>query len=97
MKKIHHNFDNPIRLNISSDSNFHVSILDENLEPLKTGFGVPTLLSLKKSKRENMFPVTIISSDPENMKLYPSNNSNSFIKNGHYTAHRAVVRSVSSY
>ena len=76
---IHHNFDNPIRLKISSDSNFHINLLDENLEPLKAGFGVPTLLSLKKSKRENMFPVTIISSDPENMKLYPSNKSNSFI------------------
>lgn len=76
---IHHNFDNHIRLKISSDSNFHINLLDENLELLKAGFGVPTLLSLKKSKRENMFPVTIISSDPENMKLYPSNKSNSFI------------------
>ena len=76
---IYHNFENPIRLNISTDSNFHINLLDENLKPLKAGFGVPTLLSLKKSKRENMFPVTIISSDPENRKLYPSNQSNSFI------------------
>ena len=76
---IYHNFENPIRLNISTDSNFHINLLDENLEPLNAGFGVPTLLSLKKSEREKMFPVTIISSDHENMKLYPSNKSNSFI------------------
>ena len=76
---IYHNFENPIRLNISNDSNFHINLLDENLEPLNAGFGVPTLLSLKKSEREKMFPVTIISSDHENMKLYPQNRSNSFI------------------
>ena len=76
---IYHNFENPIRLNISTDSNFHINLVDENLESLKAGFGVPTLLSLKKSKRGNMFPVTIISSDVENKKLYPSNQSNSFI------------------
>ena len=76
---IYHNFENPIRLNISTDSNFHINLLDENLEPLNAGFGVPTLLSLKKSEREKMFPVTIISSDHENMKLYPQNRSNSFI------------------
>ena len=49
------------------------------MEPLNAGFGVPTLLSLKKCEREKMFPVTIISSDHENMKLYPHNRSNSFI------------------
>ena len=76
---IYHNFENPIRLNISTDSNFHINLLDENLRPLKAGFGVSTLLSLKKSKRGKMFPVTIISSDHENMKLYPQNRSNSFI------------------
>ena len=76
---IYHNFENPIRLNISTDSNFHINLLDENLEPLNAGFGVPTLLSLKKCEREKMFPVTIISSDRENMKLYPHNRSNSFI------------------
>ena len=76
---IYHNFENPIRLKISTDSNFHINLLDENLKPLNAGFGVPTLLSLKKSEREKMFPVTIISSDHENMKLYPSNKSNSFI------------------
>ena len=76
---IYHNFENPIRLNISTDSNFHINLLDENLKPLNAGFGVPTLLSLKKTKREKMFPVTIISSDHENMTLYPSNKSNSFI------------------
>ena len=76
---IYHRFENPIRLNISTDSNFHINLLDENLESLNAGFGVPTLLSLKKSEREKMFPVTIISSDHENMKLYPSNKSNSFI------------------
>ena len=76
---IHHNFENPIRLNISTDSNFHINLVDENLEPLNAGFGVPTLLSLKKSDREKMFPVTVVSSDHENMKLYPSNKSNSFI------------------
>ena len=76
---IYHHFENPIRLNISADSNFHIKLLDENLEPLNAGFGVPTLLSLKKSREEKMFPVTIISSDHENIKLYPSNKSNSFI------------------
>ena len=76
---IYHHFENPIRLNISADSNFHIKLLNENLEPLNAGFGVPTLLSLKKSREEKMFPVTIISSDHENMKLYPSNKSNSFI------------------
>ena len=76
---IYHNFENPIRLNITADSNFHIKLLDENLEPLNAGFGVPTLLSLKKSREEKMFPVTIISSDNENIKLYPSNKSNSFI------------------
>ena len=75
---IYHNFENPIRINISADSNFHIKLLDENLEPLNAGFGVPTLLSLKKSKKGKMFPVTIISSDHENIKLYPSNKSNSF-------------------
>ena len=76
---IYHHFENPIRLNISADSNFHIKLLNENLEPLNAGFGVPTLLSLKKSREEKMFPVTIISSDHENMKLYPFNKSNSFI------------------
>ena len=45
---IYHRFENPIRLNISTDSNFHINLLDENLESLNAGFGVPTLLSLKK-------------------------------------------------
>jgi len=76
---IYHHFENPIRLNISTDSNFHIKLLDENLKTLNAGFGVPTLLSLKKSREEKMFPVTIISSDHENIKLYPSNKSNSFI------------------
>ena len=76
---IYHHFENPIRLNISTDSNFHIKLLDENLKPLNAGFGVPTLLSLKKSRKEKMFPVTIISSDHENIKLYPLNKSNSFI------------------
>ena len=76
---IYHHFENPIRLNINTDSNFHIKLLDENLEPLNAGIGVPTLLSLKKSREEKMFPVTIISSDHENIKLYPSNKSNSFI------------------
>ena len=39
-----------IRLNISSDSNIHIISLDENLEPLKADFGVPTLLSLRRKK-----------------------------------------------
>ena len=76
---VYHHFENPIRLNLSTDSNFHIKLLDENLEPLNAGFGVPTLLSLKKSREDKMFPVTIISSDHENAKLYPSNKSNSFI------------------
>ena len=75
---LHHNFMNPIRLKTNEESNFHIKLLDQNLKPLKAGFGTPTLLSLKKSKKLNMFPVTVVSSDADNLKLYPANTPNSF-------------------
>ena len=75
---LHHNFINPIRLKTNKEPNFHIKLLNENLKPLTAGFGAPTLLCLKKSKKLNMFPVTVVSSDEDNLKLYPSNSSNSF-------------------
>jgi hypothetical protein len=55
-------------------------LLDENFQPLKADIGIPTLLALEKTHQENMFPVTILSSDKKNMQLYPEN-SNNFFKN----------------
>ena len=75
---LHHNFTNPIRLKTTKEPNFHIKFLDENFKPLTAGFGTPTLLCLKKSKKLNMFPVTVVSSDKDNLKLYPSNRSNCF-------------------
>merc|ERR1711873_266354 len=37
-----------------------------------------TLLGLKKTSKENMFPVTLISSDIQNQLLFPENTSNNF-------------------
>ena len=75
-----HRFKNPIIFKISPGSVFHIRLLDENLEPLKADVGIPTLLTLGKTHQENMFPVTIISSDKKNMQLYPENRNN-FFKN----------------
>ena len=75
---IHHRFDNPIVLKMNPSSLFHINLLDENLSPLKAGLGVATLLGLKKTSKENMFPVTLISSDNQNQLLFPENTSNNF-------------------
>ena len=50
----------------------------ENFDQIKADVGKPTLLVLKKSFEENMFPVTLISSDKNNLELYPDNKANSF-------------------
>jgi hypothetical protein len=63
---------------MNPSSLFHIKLLDENLLPLKAGLGVATLLGLKKTSKENMFPVTIISSDKQNQLLFPENASNNF-------------------
>ena len=57
---------------------FHISLVDENFNQIKADVGKPTLLSLKKSFEENMIPVTLISSDKNNLKLFPENRSNCF-------------------
>ena len=75
---LYHNFINPIRLKVNQEPNFHITLLDQDLKPLKAGVGIATLLNLKKTQRSNMFPVTIVSSDAENLKLYPSNAPNHF-------------------
>ena len=74
----HHTFKNPIRLKSFTDCNFHITLLDENMQQLKASSGVPTLIVLEKSKLESMFPVTIFSSDIFNKRLYPENKSSSF-------------------
>ena len=75
---LHHRFDNPIVLKMIPNSVFHIKLLDENFLPLKAGLGVPTLLTLKKTSSENMFPVTIFSSDEKNKILFPENKHNCF-------------------
>ena len=57
---------------------FHINLVDENFNPVKADIGVPTLLALKKTVEENMFPITLISSDENNLRLFPENKSNSF-------------------
>ena len=78
MGMLHHRFDNPIVLKMIPNSVFHIKLLDQNLSPLKAGLGVPTLLTVKKTSNENMFPVTVISSDHENKILFPENRHNCF-------------------
>ena len=73
-----HKFKNPIILNKIIEPQFHISLLDENMKTLKADIGIPTLLTLQKSARENMFPVIVYSSDPINLRLYNDNRSNSF-------------------
>ena len=71
-------FKNPIILKATEGVTYHINLLDENLAPLKADIGVPTLLTLKRSRLESMFPVSLLSSDKNNKILYPSNQSNSF-------------------
>ena len=76
---VYHRFKKPIILKTVPGSVFHISLVDENFNQIKADIGKPTLLSLKKSFEDNMIPVTLISSDPKNLKLFPENRSNSFI------------------
>lgn len=75
-----HTFKNPLVMKTIQESNFHIKLCDENMKQLKADVGTPTLLTLKKSHLNNMFPVTLISSDNNNQKLFPHNKSN-FFKN----------------
>ena len=75
-----HRFKNPIIFKTSPGAVFHITLLDENFQSLKADVGNPTLLALEKTHQENMFPVTILSSDMKNMQLYPENRNN-FFKN----------------
>ena len=75
---VHHKFKRPIILKMIPGSVFHINLVDENFNPVKADIGVPTLLALKKTVEENMFPITLISSDENNLRLFPENKSNSF-------------------
>ena len=75
-----HTFKTPLVLKTFKETTFHINLFDENMKPLKADVGTPTLLSLKKSNLNNMFPVTLISSDKINKKFFPENKSN-FFKN----------------
>ena len=75
---VHHRFKRPIILKTIPGSVFHINLVDENFNPIKADIGTPTLLALKKSLEENMLPVTLISSDKTNLRLFPENRSNSF-------------------
>ena len=75
---IHHRFKQPIVLKMTPSSIFHIKLFDENLSPLKAGLGVSTLLALKQTSKEEMFPVTLISSDKKNKDLFPENTSSCF-------------------
>ena len=75
---IHHRFKNPIILKMTPSTVFHIKLFDQNLLPLKAGLGVPTLLGLNKTSQEDMFPVTVLSSDSKNKELYPENVPNYF-------------------
>ena len=69
----HHKFKYPIVLKSVPGNLFHIKLLNENFKTLKADVGVPTLLMLERTSREDMFPVTIYSSDKENMSLFPDN------------------------
>ena len=75
---VYHRFKKPIILKTIPSSVFHINLVDENFNQIKADVGKPTLLALKKSFEANMIPVTLISSDKKNLKLYPENKSNSF-------------------
>ena len=74
---VHHRFKKPIILKMIPGSVFHINLVDENFNQVKADIGTPTLLRLRKSFGENMFPVTLISSDKTNLGLFPENKSNS--------------------
>ena len=76
--KVHHVFRKPIVLKTLPGSVFHINLVDENFDQIKADVGKPTLLVLKKSFGDNMFPVTLISSDKNNLELYPENQANHF-------------------
>ena len=75
---VHHIFKKPIILKPIPGSVFHINLLDQNFKQIKADIGTPTLIVLKKSPEENMFPVTLISSDDNNLMLFPKNEANSF-------------------
>ena len=75
-----HTFKTPLVLKTFKETTFHINLFDENMKPLKADVGTPTLLALKKSNLNNMFPVTLISSDKTNKKFFPENTCN-FFKN----------------
>merc|ERR1712016_11267 len=75
---VYHRFKKPIVLKTIPGSVFHISLVDEDFNQIKADVGLPTLLALKKSFEENMFPVSLISSDKTNLKLFPDNKPNSF-------------------
>ena len=75
---VHHRFKRPMILKTIPGSVFHINLVDENFDPIKADIGTPTLLALKKSLDENMFPVTLLSSDKTNLKLFPENKPNLF-------------------
>ena len=75
---VHHRFKKPIIMKMIPGSVFHISLVDENFNQIKADVGTPTLLALKKSFEDNMFPVSLISSDKTNLKLFPDNKANSF-------------------
>ena len=75
---VHHRFKKPITLKMIPGSVFHITLVDENFNQVKADVGTPTLLRLRKSVGKNMFPVTLISSDKTNLRLFPENKSNSF-------------------
>ena len=76
--KVHHVFKKPVVLKTLPGSVFHINLVDENFKQIKADIGIPSLLVLKKSFEENMFPVTLISSDSTNLELYPDNKANYF-------------------
>ena len=69
----HHKFEYPIILKSVPGNLFHIRLLNENFKTLKADVGAPTLLMLERTAREDMFPVTIYSSDKENLSLFPDN------------------------
>ena len=69
----HHKFRYPIILKSVPGNLFHIKLLNEKFKSLKADIGVPTLLMLERTIKEDMFPVTIYSSDIENMSLFPDN------------------------
>ena len=72
-KTTHHKFKYPLVLKSVPGNLFHIKLLNENFKSLKADVGVPTLLMLERTTKEDMFPVTIYSSDKGNLALFPDN------------------------